>query len=122
MKTTIQIAVLQGSYVDSVDQCRQVIRLDLTYRSFSGNGVRFVLMPAEVITLLSQWPMVATLTGLWGLWTEIHSGPIGVLIAFDHSPFDLIATQGLHWTELNLGPLGKPNKRPLWVVHFLWFL
>ena len=43
-------------------------------------------MPAEVITLLSQWPMVAALTGLWGLWTEMHSGPIGVLIAFDHSP------------------------------------
>ena len=38
--------------------------------------------------LLSQWPMVAALTGLWGLQTEINGGLLGVLIAFDRSPFD----------------------------------
>ena len=50
-----------------------------------------VSMPADFMILFNQWPIVAGLTGLWGLRTEINSAFCGVLLLLVRSFSDLLS-------------------------------
>ena len=70
-----------------------------------------VSMAAECITLFSQWPIVAALTGLWGLRTGKDLSVVRLI-----SPHN---TAGLALDKF-LGPQEMPSKRLQLVAPFFW--
>lgn len=87
MEVELQLAALRISPADTPAD----LALEVAAPRVECAEKMLVSMPAECITLFSQWPIVAALTGLWGLRTEINSWFLFTPEAPERSLLDLFS-------------------------------